>query len=56
MKDITMAEIPISIEIKIFWGDNNIKATLNINFKMHFYVFKMTVAIVFLCKNAVEAI
>jgi hypothetical protein len=40
-----MAEISISIAIKYFWGDSNILAT-----------FKMTVAIAFLCENAVEAI
>ena len=51
-----MAEISISIENKYFWGDNNIIATFNIIPLMHLYVFKMAVAIAFLCENAVEVI
>ena len=56
----TMAEISISIENKYFWGDNNIIANFNIICTMYkimrFYVFKMAMAIAFLCENAVKAI
>ena len=55
-----MAEISISIENKYFWGDNNIIANFNIICTMYkimrFYVFKMAMAIAFLCENAVKAI
>ena len=43
-----------SIEIKYFGGDSNTISTFTII--PHFYVSKMTVAIAFLCGNAVEAI
>ena len=48
-----------SIEIKYFWGDNNILLTFTISKKyqsMHFYVFKMAASIAFVCQNAEEAI
>jgi hypothetical protein len=58
----TMAEISISIENKYFGGEHNIIETFNIIRKytmyqlMYLYVFKVTVAIAFLCTKAVEAI
>ena len=47
-----------SIEIKkIGWTQSdNTKTTISRHNFMFFYVFKMAVAIAFLCENAVEAI
>ena len=54
-----MAEISISIENKYFGGEHKV-VTLKQQFLgiilCFFYVFKIAVAIAFLCENAVEAI
>ena len=49
----TMAEISISKEIEYFGDDNNSNFLHYTMYKlMHFYVFKMAVAIASLCINA----